>query len=119
MSTRLQLAQLDLGNANRAYAAGQLDLASQLVALIGGLDLVISVDTSVVHLAAAMGKSVWLLNRFAGCWRWLRDREDSPWYPGLRLFTQRERGDWDDVLERVRGEVQRLCRDVPMQAASA
>ncbi|WP_321914397.1 tetratricopeptide repeat-containing glycosyltransferase family protein [Paraburkholderia sp. J11-2] len=70
-------------------------------ALIDGLDLVISVDTSVAHLAAAMGKPVWLLNRFAGCWRWLRDRDDSPWYPGLRLFTQKERGNWDDVLNRV------------------
>jgi tetratricopeptide (TPR) repeat protein len=71
-------------------------------ALIDGLDLVIAVDTSVAHLAAAMGKPVWLLNRFAGCWRWLRDRDDSPWYPGLRLFTQSERGNWDEVLTRVR-----------------
>jgi hypothetical protein len=70
-------------------------------ALIDNLDLVISVDTSVAHLAAAMGKPVWLLNRFAGCWRWLRGRDDSPWYPGLRLFTQTQRDDWDAVLTRV------------------
>ncbi len=70
-------------------------------ALIANLDLVIAVDTSVAHLAAAMGKSVWLLNRFAGCWRWLRDRDDSPWYPGVRIFTQTRRGNWDEVLERV------------------
>jgi len=70
-------------------------------ALIDNLDLVISVDTSVAHLAAAMGKPVWLLNRFAGCWRWLRDRDDSPWYPSVRLFTQAQRGDWGGVLERV------------------
>jgi tetratricopeptide (TPR) repeat protein len=70
-------------------------------ALIDNLDLVISVDTSVAHLAAAMGKPVWLLNRFAGCWRWLRGRDDSPWYPGLRLFTQTQRGTWDEVLARV------------------
>ncbi|SDF98052.1 hypothetical protein SAMN05216466_101770 [Paraburkholderia phenazinium] len=61
----------------------------------------ISVDTSVAHLAAAMGKPVWLLNRFAGCWRWLRDREDSPWYPTVRIFTQSQRGNWDEVLARV------------------
>jgi hypothetical protein len=48
-----------------------------------------------------MGKPVWLLNRFAGCWRWLRGRDDSPWYPSLRLFTQATRGDWADVLGRV------------------
>lgn len=70
-------------------------------ALIENLDLVISVDTSVAHLAAAMGKPVWLLNRFAGCWRWLRGRDDSPWYPSLRIFTQSQRGIWDDVLARV------------------
>jgi thioredoxin-like negative regulator of GroEL len=70
-------------------------------ALIADLDLVISVDTSVAHLAAAMGKPVWLLNRFAGCWRWLRDREDSPWYPTVRIFTQSQRGNWDEVLARV------------------
>ncbi|HYS63705.1 MAG TPA: tetratricopeptide repeat protein, partial [Paraburkholderia sp.] len=75
-------------------------------ALIDNLDLVISVDTSVAHLAAAMGKPVWLLNRFAGCWRWLRDRDDSPWYPSVRLFTQRERGNWDEVLERVAAALQ-------------
>jgi Tfp pilus assembly protein PilF len=70
-------------------------------ALIENLDLVIAVDTSVAHLAAAMNKPVWLLNRFAGCWRWLRDRDDSPWYPAVRLFNQRQRGDWDEVLRRV------------------
>ena len=70
-------------------------------ALIDNLDLVISVDTSVAHLAAAMGKPVWLLNRFAGCWRWLRDRDDSPWYPSVRIFTQPQRGDWSTVLDRV------------------
>jgi tetratricopeptide (TPR) repeat protein len=70
-------------------------------ALIENLDLVISVDTSVAHLAAAMGKPVWLLNRFAGCWRWLRDRDDSPWYPTVRIFTQQQRGNWGEVLTRV------------------
>ena len=79
----------------------QLTDFADTAALIDNLDLVISVDTSVAHLAAAMGKPVWLLNRFAGCWRWLRGRDDSPWYPGLRLFTQTQRGDWDNVLERV------------------
>ncbi|MBP0589904.1 glycosyltransferase family protein [Paraburkholderia sp. LEh10] len=70
-------------------------------ALVESLDLVIAADTSVAHLAAAMGKRVWLLNRYAGCWRWLRGRADSPWYPGLRLFNQAERGNWADVLAKV------------------
>ncbi|MDR5745999.1 tetratricopeptide repeat-containing glycosyltransferase family protein [Caballeronia sp. LZ029] len=77
-------------------------------ALIANLDLVISVDTSVAHLAAAMGKPVWLLNRFAGCWRWLHNRDDSPWYPTMRIFTQRERGNWNEVFERVVDELERM-----------
>ncbi|WP_027214480.1 tetratricopeptide repeat protein [Burkholderia sp. WSM2232] len=76
-------------------------------AIIDNLDLVISVDTSVAHLAAAMGKPVWLLNRFAGCWRWLRGREDSPWYPGVRIFTQAQQGEWAEVIERVAVELER------------
>jgi hypothetical protein len=76
-------------------------------ALVATLDLVISVDTAVAHLAAALGKPVWLLNRFDTCWRWLRHREDSPWYPTVRLFRQPQPGDWDSVIEKVKGE---LCR---------
>ncbi|WP_174940732.1 tetratricopeptide repeat protein [Burkholderia lata] len=75
-------------------------------ALIDALDLVISVDTAVAHLAASMGKRVWLLNRYAGCWRWLRNRDDSPWYPGMRIFTQTTRGNWTEVIERVLSELE-------------
>ncbi len=72
-------------------------------ALIMNLDLVIGVDTAVVHLAGALGKPFWLLNRFNSCWRWLVERDDSPWYPGtLRLFSQKTMGDWDEVVMRVR-----------------
>ncbi|GHU08237.1 hypothetical protein FACS1894158_17370 [Betaproteobacteria bacterium] len=70
-------------------------------AIIANLDLVISVDTSVPHLAGAMGKPVWLLDRFDTDWRWLLDREDSPWYPTMRIFRQNAFGDWDSVLPRV------------------
>ena len=71
-------------------------------ALVAALDLVISVDTSVVHLAGALGRPVWLLNRFDGCWRWLDGRDDSPWYPTLRQFRQSRPGDWAGVVARVR-----------------
>ena len=70
-------------------------------ALVDALDLVISVDTSVAHLAAALGKPVWLLNRFDTCWRWLRNRDDSPWYPTLRIFRQPRLGDWSSVMSSV------------------
>lgn len=69
--------------------------------LISQLDLVIAVDTSTAHLAAAMGKPVWLLNRFDTCWRWMLHREDSPWYPTLKLFRQTSFGDWEGVIEKV------------------
>jgi hypothetical protein len=70
-------------------------------AIVGQLDLVISVDTSVAHLAGALGRPVWLLNRFDTCWRWLRDRDDSPWYPTMRIFRQQKPGDWAGVVARV------------------
>ena len=67
-------------------------------ALIAGLDLVITVDTSIAHLAGALGKPVWVLSRYDGCWRWLQNRDDSPWYPTLRLFRQTKPGTWAEVI---------------------
>jgi hypothetical protein len=77
-------------------------------ALIVNLDLVISVDTSVAHLAGALGKPVWLLNRFDTCWRWLLNRDDSPWYPTLRQFRQPRPGDWNSAICAARDALQRL-----------
>jgi len=74
---------------------------SDTAALIDNLDLIIAVDTSVAHLAGALGKPVWLLNRHNTCWRWLLDREDSPWYPTLRQFRQDATRAWDPVIGRV------------------
>ena len=72
-------------------------------AIIMQLDLVITVDTAVAHLAAGLGKPTWILSRFDTCWRWLKDRDDSPWYPGVvRLFRQETRGDWSDCLAEVK-----------------
>jgi Flp pilus assembly protein TadD len=84
-----------------------LDLGIQLTdfadtaALISQLDLVISVDTSVAHVAGALAKPTWLLLPFSPDWRWLMQREDSPWYPTMRLFRQRRLGDWPDTIARV------------------
>jgi tetratricopeptide (TPR) repeat protein len=88
-------------------ASGLLDLTTELddfadtAALISALDLVIAVDTSVAHLAAALGKPVWLMLPYAPDFRWLLDREDSPWYPSIRLFRQQRPGDWDSVITRI------------------
>ncbi len=70
-------------------------------ALVMNLDLVITVDTSLVHLAGALGKPVWMLNRIDTCWRWFLDRTDSPWYPSLRIFRQQQPGNWDPVVKNV------------------
>ena len=70
-------------------------------ALISNLDLVISIDTAVAHLAGAMGKPVWILLPFIADWRWLLDRDDSPWYPTARLFRQDDTRTWDSVIARV------------------
>jgi tetratricopeptide (TPR) repeat protein len=81
-------------------------------ALIEQLDLVISVDTSTAHLAGALGKPVWILNRYDSCWRWLCDRSDSPWYPTARLYRQERPNEWGSVIERVRSDLHRsLARE--------
>jgi len=77
-------------------------------ALIEKLDLVISVDTAVAHLAGALAKPVWTLLPFAPDWRWMLDRDDSPWYPTMRLFRQPRIGDWESVIERVTGELAKM-----------
>jgi ADP-heptose:LPS heptosyltransferase len=76
---------------------------------VAALDLVISVDTSVVHLAGAIGRPVWVLLPYAKDWRWLRDREDTPWYPGTRLFRQRAPQAWADVVARLSAELARVA----------
>ena len=80
---------------------------AETAAAIANLDLVITTDTAVAHLAGAMGKPVWILLMFAPDWRWLRGRDDSPWYPSARLFRQRSPGDWGGVIERVKAELAR------------
>ena len=96
-----QLAESAFASSVRDWTAELGDFADT-AALIDMLDLVIGVDTSVIHLAGALGKPVWLLNRFNTCWRWLLDRDDSPWYPTLRQFRQTQPGDWAGVFAQVR-----------------
>jgi tetratricopeptide (TPR) repeat protein len=76
-------------------------------AIIQNLDLVISVDTAVAHLAGALGKTVWILLPYTPDWRWMLDREDSPWYPTMSLFRQKSPGEWGPVIEKVAEELRR------------
>ena len=67
-------------------------------------------DTAPAHLAGAMGKAVWTLLPFAPDWRWMLDREDSPWYPTMRLFRQKRIGDWEGTLREVKKNLERMAR---------
>jgi hypothetical protein len=79
----------------------ELNDFADTASLIDNLDLVISVDTAVAHLAAAMGKPVWLLVPYAPDWRWMLDRTDSPWYPTVQIFRQPSPGDWASPLNNI------------------
>jgi len=104
----IEFISLQVGPAGaRAAQHGMVDFTSELrdfsdtAALVDQLDLVVTVDTAVAHLAGAMAKPTWVLLAKTPDWRWLLGRADSPWYPGLRLFRQERRGDWDAVIEAI------------------
>jgi tetratricopeptide (TPR) repeat protein len=89
--------------ANLPIIDGLRDISdfADTAAIVAQLDLVIAVDTSTAHLAAAMGRKVWLLSRFDACWRWMQDRRDSPWYPTMSLFRQERPNDWSGPIDQV------------------
>lgn len=87
---------------------GPEELASETAAIVKGLDLVITADTALAHLAGALGARTWVVLQAVPDWRWLIERSDSPWYPTLRLFRQRTPGDWSEVFERMAVELANL-----------
>ena len=99
-----QLAELPAGMAvatqGDAFDAGP-DGFVDTAAVMASLDLVVTSDTSIAHLAGALGRPVWIALRHVPDWRWMLDRGDSPWYPTARLFRQRRPGDWSEVAERM------------------
>ncbi len=96
--------QIALGNFEKRIADWTDDIEDfdDTAAIVERLDLVISVDTSVAHLAGGMGKPVWILSRFDACWRWLQNRPESPWYPTARVFGQKTPGEWAEVVKNVK-----------------
>jgi len=106
--------QYRVGEAERLAQSGIRDVSADLhdfadtAALISALDLVITVDTGVAHLAGALGKPVWIMVTHAPDWRWLLGRDDSPWYSTARLFRQGESRDWRDVVARVHAALQEV-----------
>jgi ADP-heptose:LPS heptosyltransferase len=109
VSIQKELTQSDAavleGHANVLHVGGELGDFADTAAVLSSMDLLISADTSVAHLAGAIGRPVWILVPLAPDFRWLLKREDSPWYPTARLFRQPQLEDWDSVLERVRREL--------------
>jgi tetratricopeptide (TPR) repeat protein len=107
----MSLQKLPAGHGIADLEAEQTDMAVT-AAIIANLDLVITIDTSVAHLAGAMGKPVWILLHHSPDWRWLMERRDSPWYPSARLFRKGYGESWQTLLLRVRAELERLtlCR---------
>ena len=89
--------------------AGEDEGLDCALALIAKMDLVITVDTVIAHLAGAIGKLVWTLLPFDGDWRWMTDRSDSPWYPSMRLFRQPAPGDWASVADDDQSQIGGLC----------
>ncbi|BDX20795.1 hypothetical protein TUM22923_01160 [Polynucleobacter sp. TUM22923] len=97
-----------LENPHIQFYGDEMQDFADTAALCELMDLIISVDTSVAHLAGALGKPTWILLPYAPDWRWFLGRSDSPWYPSVKLYRQKSLGDWEGVLERVRGDLNRL-----------
>jgi len=90
--------------------AGSDDIL-ELAQVIGSLDLVITIDSMTAHLAGALGTPAWTMLPARADWRWLEGRNDTPWYPSMRLFRQEQRGEWEGVVERVAEELSRVTRE--------
>jgi tetratricopeptide (TPR) repeat protein len=109
---------LQLGTSAESLSGRLVDYTSKLrdfadtAAMVHYMDLVISVDTSVAHLAGALARPVWLLTSFVPAYQWLMERSDSPWYPTMRLFRQRKRGDWSGPLAEVEAALRGLARTI-------
>jgi ADP-heptose:LPS heptosyltransferase len=84
------------------YFGDALEDFTDTAALCELMDIVISVDTSVAHLAGTLGKRTWVLLPYSPDWRWLLDRDDSPWYPSVKLFRQEKIGNWNGLLDRLK-----------------
>jgi hypothetical protein len=103
-------AEILWNNPQVEHLGDALETFADTAGVMASLDLIISSDTSLVHLAGALGKPVWILLPYSPDWRWLLDRNDSPWYPTARLFRQARIDDWSGVVERATEELARFAK---------
>ena len=96
-----------LESTDRIISVDGLQQFTTTAALCEYMDIVISVDTSIAHLSAALGRKTWILLAHTADWRWMRDRSDTPWYPSVRLYRQRVPGDWQEVFARVAADLRK------------
>jgi len=94
-----------LENSNISFFGNELKDFEDTAALIENVDLVVSVDTSVAHLAGTLGKKTFILLPFSSDWRWMLNTDDTPWYPSVKLFRQNATCDWDSVLNNIRKDI--------------
>jgi tetratricopeptide (TPR) repeat protein len=107
-----QIATAPAGLAVHDFTAELADFADT-AAFLGAIDLVITVDTAMAHLSGALGKNVWMMNRYMPDWRWMLRREDSPWYPTMRMFRQSKAREWDSVIARLADALRIYVADYP------
>jgi len=102
-------ASVELPEIELADWTSDLEDFAETAALISHLDLIITVDTAVAHLAGALGKPVWMLLAWRSDWRWLHNRNDTPWYPTMRLFRQSAPDQWDQVVTQMSEILEHFC----------
>ena len=105
-AAELKLSADELARIEQAAPADAVAGTRYMPAVMAHMDLVVSVDNALAHLAGALARPTWILLPFSADWRWLQDRLDSPWYPTVRLFRQPEFGDWNTVMQEVAAAVQ-------------
>ncbi len=109
-----EINQVDLDNLNNKknlnFLGNQIDDFLDTASIIMNMDLIISVDTSLIHLAGSLNKQSYLMLPWCPEWRWLLDRPDSPWYPSVKIFRQKSFGDWNSVIEDVKYELSSLTQ---------
>ena len=105
----VEAAEIITATPNVTRMGSQITDFESTARLVNAMDLVVTIDTAMAHLAGALGQRTWVMLSHSPDWRWMLQRDDSPWYPNSRLFRQPTAGDWVSVVEQFRAELSRLA----------